>query len=155
MNTADQAVARVRDVLYENDEDLYVYQPPGEDHFIGEAVVIGAAGVFLGAFFKGIQASAEKRMEAWGESVGTWVFDRIQALFRRGNGEASTREAKQIAAEARRAVASSAGALTPDQLAQVEARLRTALAEQGIPDYRAADIARAVAAEGSAVLQTT
>ena len=87
MTATNDAIRGVRDVLYESDQDLYVYAPPGETHFIGETIVIGAAGVLVGAFFSGVKASAEKRMEDWGHSLGDWVFDRIQGLFQRDDAE--------------------------------------------------------------------
>jgi hypothetical protein len=153
MTTTDEAIAGVRDVLFESDQDLYVYAPPGETRFIGEAIVSGAAVALLGAFFGGVKASAEKRMEAWGQGVGDWLFDCIGELFQGKHYEERVHEANLIAAEAKRAVEANPEILAVEQTLRIEVVLKNALVKHNLPLERAEEIARAVSAEGRAVLQ--
>jgi hypothetical protein len=55
MATTDEAVEAVSEILLQSDQDLYVFAPAGKQYFIGEALIVGAAGTLLSAFFRGVE----------------------------------------------------------------------------------------------------
>jgi hypothetical protein len=149
MATTDEAVASVAETLFQADQDLYVFAPAGKKYFVGEAVIIGAAGILLAAFFRGVQAAAEERLEVWGKSITKWLMDRIQALFEEPQAEEAKKDVKAALDE----VLANPKRPAPDSIAQVEAALVQALVANNVPPGRANAIARAVALNGAAVLQ--
>jgi hypothetical protein len=78
-----QAIKSLTDVIESNNIELYAFQPEGtERHFIGEAVITGAALVLLTAFLSGLQSALEPRTKNWGEALGTWISDHLESLFK-------------------------------------------------------------------------
>ena len=62
-------------------DEIYLLLPDdGPQYFLAEGALIGIGGVLLGAFLRGVTASAEKRVEAWGKQVGDWLLRKIEKV---------------------------------------------------------------------------
>lgn len=77
--------------LRKSDNDLYVFQPEGEERFfIGEALIVAIATELLKAFFKAFASALQEKTNGLatrlgkesGEKIGDWVVGRIQSLWR-------------------------------------------------------------------------
>ena len=54
-----------------------------EKFFIGEAIIVAGAGIFLAAFLKGVNSALEERGEKLGKTITNWFVDKLAGLFRK------------------------------------------------------------------------
>jgi hypothetical protein len=79
-----QAIKSLSTEIESSDTGLYAFQPKDqkEKFFIGAAVITAAATVLLTAFFNGLESALKRRMQKWGDTLGTWIGDRLESLFK-------------------------------------------------------------------------
>ena len=152
MTSITEATEVVSDVLYESDQDLYVYAPPGQHRIVGEALVLGAAGLLLRGFFRGLKAAAEKRAEEWGETFGEWLFDRMKALFQPDSEPRTEPDTEDLLAEAKQAL-NEHGSTGDAESREIELMVEDTLLRHKLPPDRAAAIAHVVKEQASVLLR--
>lgn len=120
-------------VAMEIGPDVAEFTPAGEKHFVAEAALVGMAGTFLFAFFKG---TVEKAGEAAGKKVGEPIGDALGSLF---GGIFKKLGHKD-------------GALSEEDLESARKEAATAVKQSGLSQAEVAAIGQAVAVAMAAVL---
>jgi hypothetical protein len=142
-----EAARRTRETL---GTDAYLLVEGEDKHFLGEAALALIAGKVLGAFFRGLTASAEGRVEQWGREVGDWLADQAEALRDRLAGDDDTDP--ELAAAAAEAQAALAGADVTAHAAAAGAALSAGLRDHGLTAAAAARVAAIVQEAGAAAV---
>lgn len=150
--TLRAASLEVKDAFGDN---VYVFAPSDSRYFFGEEILLFAAGTILTAFFKGLTASLQGEIEAWGRSTGNWIAARIKMRTSTTAGLAATEPTEDpelLAAvkEAREALVSSTSA--NDALREARVALEQLLYERGVTATEAERIARQVSSAATSAL---
>jgi hypothetical protein len=131
-----QAVNSLAEELRSHDTDLYVFQPADQEgrFFIGQAFLVGAATIFITAFLKGISTAVEKRAANWGETVGEWMCERLEELFRGRTSPVSENEVKGASAVAGNALARLSDTQRAKLLSEVQESIALVLERRGVAE---------------------
>lgn len=153
----NEAVKTVAAELSTVDAPLYVFQPADvkEKFFLPEVVITAAAGIFVTAFLKGVNAELEKRGEELGKTITKWLIERIGGLFRRPGKRPQTEE--DSLQKTKSAVKAASSKSTKEELDSAlnkeEKRLSRILEDQGLLSKRAEKIARTVRREAEKLIR--
>ncbi len=140
----DEAIASVADELGSS-QAVYGFIPADveEKFFLGEAALALAAGTFIAAFLKGVNASLEKRGEAAGEKVTNWLIDKVGGLFRKTKvSEADVAQVKEKIRTEGESVTRLSAKTAKSRSDAAERRIAEVLVEQGVTPAEAERIAK-------------
>lgn len=137
-----QAIRSLSAEIELSDTDLYYFQPKDqkEKFFIGEVAITAAATVLLTAFLSGLESSLQPRIKKWGDTLGTWISDQLESLFK-PVPPAVDDELERRIATVRNLVAAASTEERAQVAEEVEKLIQDTLSKRGVPQDRAAAIA--------------
>jgi hypothetical protein len=91
----DRPIDALADEFRSDDSPLMAFKPDDVEakFFIGEAIIVAAATIFVGAFYEGVKEALKEKGKSLGKTVTTWIVDKLEGLFRKPK-DAKTEEEK-------------------------------------------------------------
>ncbi|KRC91074.1 hypothetical protein ASE25_21860 [Terrabacter sp. Root85] len=79
MSDVNTAVEQVADSL---GTEVYEIVPEG-DYFLGPEILTAVAGILVGSFIQGLEASARDELESWGRRAGKALIEHIRSVIKK------------------------------------------------------------------------
>lgn len=137
-----QAIELLTQELEKKDTDIYYFQPEGgQQNFIAESVITGAAIVLVTAFLKGLESTLQPKVKKWGAELGTWVGNQLESLFKPAAKPSTETDIDRIAGTVKSLIAKTPPEQRDQVASEVERFLENVLSLRGVSEKHAASIA--------------